>query len=165
MGRLSARGQEANDHYMAPISEASPAMACMQEVQDEAYCIGIPLRTRHREVAPNQYEMVALFGKVTEQVDYNVILSQILEEVAVRHNLAVLLHEKPFARVNGSGKHNNWSLRTPCGANIFNYQDMLERTGSNVVSACWYIFYPASWFAPVLMIILLPTALFRHLRW
>ena len=68
-------------------------------------------------------------------MDYNVILSQIIEEVAVRHNLAALLHEKPFDVVNGSGKHNNWSLRSNCGANVFNYQDMLERTGSNVAFA------------------------------
>ena len=115
--------------------EASPAMACIQEIQEEAYRLGIPLKTRHREVAPNQYEVVALFGKVTEQVDHNILLSQIIEEVAVRHNLAALLHEKPFQGINGSGKHNNWSLRTNCGANLFNYKDMLECTGSNVAFA------------------------------
>lgn len=118
-------------------------MAVIQEVQDECYRLGIPLRTRHREVAPNQYEVVALFGKVTAQVDHNVILSQILEEVSVRHNLAALLHEKPFEGVNGSGKHNNWSLRSNCGANLFNFQDMQARTGSNVVCFICVFFYVA----------------------
>lgn len=110
-------------------------MSCIQEIQEECYSLGIPLRTRHREVAPNQYEVVALFGKVTSQVDYNVILSQIIEEVALRHNLAALLHEKPFNFINGSGKHNNWSLRSNCGTNIFNYREMLDRTDSNTAFA------------------------------
>jgi glutamine synthetase len=102
----------------------------MQEIQDQCFKMGIPLKTRHREVAPNQYELVPLFGHVTSQVDQNLILMQIIEEVAVKHNLAALFHEKPFQGVNGSGKHNNWSLRTNDGTNIFNMNDVVARTGS-----------------------------------
>ena len=81
---------------MAPISFASPALACMQEVQQQCFLMGIPLRTRHREVAPNQYEFALSFGTVTTQVDQNLMVMQIVEEVAVRHGLAALLQEKPF---------------------------------------------------------------------
>jgi glutamine synthetase len=135
LGRLPPRGQEASDHYMSPISLASPALACMQEIQDQCFKMGIPLKTRHREVAPNQYELVPLFGHVTSQVDQNILLMQIVEEVAVKHNLAALFHEKPFQGVNGSGKHNNWSLRTNDGTNIFNSNDMYRRTGTPLAFA------------------------------
>ena len=96
LGRASARGQELSDHYMAPPSLASPALACMQEIQDAAFRAGIPLKTRHREVAPNQYEFAPLFGTVTTQIDQNLLVMQIIEEVAVNHGLAALLQEKPF---------------------------------------------------------------------
>ena len=81
---------------MAPISLTSPALACMQEVQEQCFKIGIPLRTRHREVAPNQYEFAPLYGTVTTQVDQNLVVMQIIEEVAVKHGLTALIHEKPF---------------------------------------------------------------------
>jgi len=119
IGKNAPRGQEMCDHYMAPLSSATPALACMQEIQEECWRIGIPLKTRHREVAPNQFEFAPLFGSNTTQIDQNVMVMQIIEEVAPRHGLAALLQEKPFNDVNGSGKHNNWSLATADGVQMF----------------------------------------------
>ena len=119
MGKDAPRGQEMCDHYMAPLSSATPALACMQEIQDECYKLGIPLKTRHREVAPNQFEFAPLFGVNTTQIDQNLMVMQIIEEVAPRHGLTALLQEKPFNDVNGSGKHNNWSLATADGVQLF----------------------------------------------
>jgi len=119
MGKDAPRGQEMCDHYMAPLSSATPALACMQEIQDECYKLGIPLKTRHREVAPNQFEFAPLFGLNTTQIDQNLMVMQIIEEVAPRHGLTALLQEKPFNDVNGSGKHNNWSLATADGVQLF----------------------------------------------
>lgn len=96
MGKLPPRGQELSDHYMAPPSLSSPALACMQEIQNECFKVGIPLRTRHREVAPNQYEFAPLYGFVTTQIDQNLVVMQIIEEVSARHGLAALFQEKPF---------------------------------------------------------------------
>merc|ERR1712194_730002 len=112
MGKNAPRGQEMCDHYMGPLSSSTPVLACMQEIQDECYNIGIPLKTRHREVAPNQFEFAPLYGTNTTQIDQNVMVMQIMEEVAAKHDLAVLVHEKPFDGINGSGKHNNWSIAT-----------------------------------------------------
>jgi len=81
---------------MAPPSLTSPALACMQEIQNQCFKMGIPLRTRHREVAPNQYEFAPLYGSVTTQIDQNLVVMQIIEEVAVQYGLAALLQEKPF---------------------------------------------------------------------
>lgn len=81
---------------MAPPSLTSPALACMQEIQNQCFKIGIPLRTRHREVAPNQYEFAPLYGSATTQVDQNLVVMQMVEEIAAKHGLAALLHEKPF---------------------------------------------------------------------
>ena len=130
LGRLGVRGQEMCDHYMAPPSLASPALACMQEIQEQCFAMGIPLRTRHREVAPNQYEFAPLFGFVTTQIDQNVTVMQVIEEVSVRYGLAALLQEKPFAEVNGSGKHNNWSIFTNCGTNLFNVGQLNKNSGN-----------------------------------
>mmetsp|Transcript_17045 Transcript_17045/g.20813 ORF Transcript_17045/g.20813 Transcript_17045/m.20813 type:complete len:719 (+) Transcript_17045:71-2227(+) len=119
IGKNAPRGQEMCDHYMAPLSSATSALACMQEIQEECWKLGIPLKTRHREVAPNQFEFAPLFGSNTTQIDQNVMVMQIIEEVAPRHGLAALLQEKPFNDVNGSGKHNNWSLATADGVQLF----------------------------------------------
>ena len=119
MGKDAPRGQEMCDHYMAPLSSATPALACMQEIQDECFKLGIPLKTRHREVAPNQFEFAPLFGLNTTQIDQNLMVMQIIEEVAPRHGLTALLQEKPFNDVNGSGKHNNWSLAPADGVQLF----------------------------------------------
>lgn len=96
MGKMPARGQELSDHYMAPPSLASPALACMQEIQQQCFNLGIPLRTRHREVAPNQYEFAPMYGDATTQIDQNLMVMQIIEEVAAQYGLAALLQEKPF---------------------------------------------------------------------
>lgn len=95
--------------------------------------MGIPLRTRHREVAPNQYEFAPLFGFVTTQVDQNVMVMQIIEEVAVKYNLAALFQEKPFQGVNGSGKHNNWSIATDCGTNLLNVLQLAKNSGNDSI--------------------------------
>jgi glutamine synthetase len=88
MGRSPARGQEMSDHYMAPLSEASPALACMQAIQDKCFKVGIPLRTRHREVAPNQYEFAPLFGPVVSQTDQNLVVMQARGGACVHSRLA-----------------------------------------------------------------------------
>jgi glutamine synthetase len=118
IGKNAPRGQEMCDHYMAPLSSATSALACMQEIQEECWKLGIPLKTRHREVAPNQFEFAPLFGSNTTQIDQNLMVMQIIEEVAPRHGLAALLQEKPFNDVNGSGKHNNWSIATTDGVQL-----------------------------------------------
>eukprot|EP00586_Coscinodiscus_wailesii_P001590 CAMPEP_0172484610 /NCGR_PEP_ID=MMETSP1066-20121228/12143_1 /TAXON_ID=671091 /ORGANISM="Coscinodiscus wailesii, Strain CCMP2513" /LENGTH=707 /DNA_ID=CAMNT_0013249255 /DNA_START=68 /DNA_END=2191 /DNA_ORIENTATION=+ len=131
MGKNAPRGQEMCDHYMAPPSTATPALACMQEIQEECWKMGIPLKTRHREVAPNQYEFAPLFGTNTTQIDQNLMVMQIIEEIAPRHGLVALLQEKPFNDVNGSGKHNNWSIATGCGVHLLEPDDINKATGSS----------------------------------
>jgi glutamine synthetase len=84
----------------------------MRDFENEAYKLGIPLRTRHNEVAPGQYECAPIYEEVSVAVDHNSLLMDVMERVARRHHLRVLLHEKPFAGINGSGKHNNWSMAT-----------------------------------------------------
>ena len=106
MGKAPARGQEMRDHYMSPPSESSRALNCMRDIQRECFMLGIPLKTRHREVAPNQYEFAPLYGTATTQIDQNLLVMQLIDECAAKHGLAALLQEKPFKGVNGSGKHN-----------------------------------------------------------
>jgi len=130
MGRDAPRGQEMCDHYMAPLSSSTAALACMQEIQDECWRLGIPLKTRHREVAPNQFEFAPLFGTNTTQIDQNVMVMQIIEETAAKHGLAALLQEKPFNNVNGSGKHNNWSIATRSGVMAFDPESVLKASGN-----------------------------------
>jgi glutamine synthetase len=131
LGRNAPRGQEMCDHYMAPLSSSTAALACMQEIQDECWRIGIPLKTRHREVAPNQFEFAPLYGTNTTQIDQNLMVMQIIEEVAVRHGLAALLQEKPFNDINGSGKHNNWSIATRDGVNLLDPDELLAASKNN----------------------------------
>jgi len=133
IGRMPPRGQEMSDHYMAPPSLTCPALACMQEIQEECFKMGIPLRTRHREVAPNQYEFAPLFGFVTTQIDQNLVVMQVIEEIAAKHGLAALLQEKPFQGVNGSGKHNNWSIATTEGVNLLNVDQLASKSGSTEI--------------------------------
>lgn len=130
IGKDAPRGQEMCDHYMAPPSLANPALAAMQEMQDECWRLGIPLKTRHREVAPNQYEFAPLYGYNTTQIDQNIMVMQIIEEVAARHGLAALLQEKPFNDVNGSGKHNNWSIATEDGIMMLHPAKINAATGN-----------------------------------
>jgi glutamine synthetase len=131
IGKNAPRGQEMCDHYMAPLSSATAALACMQEIQDEAYRMGIPLKTRHREVAPGQFEFAPLFGTNTTQIDQNVMVMQIIEEVAPKYGLAALLQEKPFNDVNGSGKHNNWSIATRDGVQVLDPEAVHEASGND----------------------------------
>lgn len=131
MGKNAPRGQEMCDHYMGPLSSATAALACMQEIQDECWRMGIPLKTRHREVAPNQFEFAPLYGSNTTQIDQNVFVMQIIEEIAAKHDLAALLQEKPFNDVNGSGKHNNWSIATRSGVNFLAPDEVMEATGND----------------------------------
>lgn len=130
MGKDSPRGQELCDHYMAPLSSANPVLFAMQEIQRQCMKMGIPLRTRHREVAPNQFEFAPLFGTVTTQIDQNVMVMQIIDEVAAMYGLAALFQEKPFNNVNGSGKHNNWSIATNDGTNLLNVPQVNAKTGN-----------------------------------
>jgi glutamine synthetase len=124
IGKMAPRGQEMSDHYMGPLSSSTGALACMQEIQDECWRMGIPLKTRHREVAPNQFEFAPLYGTNTTQIDQNLMVMQIIEEVAARHHLAALLQEKPFMGINGSGKHNNWSIATRDGVNLLDPESL-----------------------------------------
>ncbi len=107
-GARPAKGQELEDHYFATTPER--ILNFMMDLERESWQLGVPLRTRHNEVAPHQYEMAPRYEKVQLATDHNMLLMELLETVAERHGLACLLHEKPFAGVNGSGKHNNWSL-------------------------------------------------------
>lgn len=115
-GHSSSKGQQLDDHYFGSIPER--ANAYMRDFETEAQKLGIPVRTRHNEVAPNQYECAPLFEECNLAIDHNQLLMDLMERVAKRHNFKVLLHEKPFARVNGSGKHNNWSMATDTGVNL-----------------------------------------------
>src|SRR5829696_3849481 len=115
-GHGPAKGQQLEDHYFGSIPER--VYAFMRDFETEAYRLGIPLRTRHNEVAPAQFECAPIFEEVNLAVDHNTLLMDIMSRVAARHSLRVLLHEKPFAGINGSGKHNNWSMATDTGVNL-----------------------------------------------
>jgi len=115
-GHSPAKGQQLEDHYFGSIPER--VYAFMRDFEAESYKLGIPLRTRHNEVAPAQFECAPIFEEVNLAVDHNTLLMDIMTRVAARHKLRVLLHEKPFAGINGSGKHNNWSLATDTGVNL-----------------------------------------------
>ncbi len=115
-GHAPAKGQQLEDHYFGSIPER--VYAFMRDFETESYKLGIPLRTRHNEVAPGQFECAPIFEEVSVAVDHNTLLMDVMDRVARRHNLKVLLHEKPFAGINGSGKHNNWSMATDTGVNL-----------------------------------------------
>jgi glutamine synthetase len=115
-GASPAKGQQLEDHYFGSIPER--VYAFMRDFEQEAYKLGIPLRTRHNEVAPSQFECAPIFEEVNIAVDHNTLLMDLMNRVARRHQLVVLLHEKPFANINGSGKHNNWSMATDTGVNL-----------------------------------------------
>ena len=115
-GHPPAKGQQLEDHYFGSIPER--VYAFMRDFETESYKLGIPLRTRHNEVAPSQFECAPIFEEVNLAVDHNTLLMDIMDRVARRHKLRVLLHEKPFAGINGNGKHNNWSMATDTGVNL-----------------------------------------------
>lgn len=115
-GHNSAKNQQMEDHYFGSIPER--VYDFMRDFEEECYKLGIPLRTRHNEVAPAQFEVAPIFEEINLAVDHNSLLMDIMDRVSRRHKLRVLLHEKPFAGINGSGKHNNWSMATDTGVNL-----------------------------------------------
>lgn len=116
IGATSAKGQQLEDHYFGAIPDR--VLDYMVELELECHKLGIPIRTRHNEVAPNQFECAPMFEEANVAVDHNQLLMDIMDRIAKRHKLRVLLHEKPFKGVNGSGKHNNWSMSTDTGKNL-----------------------------------------------
>ena len=116
-GAPAPKGQELSDHYYGKIKEK--VINFMSDVDVELWKLGVPSKTRHNEVAPNQFEIAPLFSVANLASDQNQIIMQTIEKTALRHNMVALLHEKPFEGVNGSGKHNNWSLSTDDGKNLF----------------------------------------------
>ncbi|AYL96644.1 glutamine synthetase III [Mucilaginibacter celer] len=115
-GHMSAKNQQLEDHYFGSIPER--VYAYMQDMEAEALQLGIPLKTRHNEVAPSQFECAPIYEEINLAIDHNQLLMDLMDRVAKRHNFKVLLHEKPYAGLNGSGKHNNWSLITNTGKNL-----------------------------------------------
>lgn len=116
IGHESAKNQQMEDHYFGSVP--TRVAAYMKDLEFEAYKFGIPVKTRHNEVAPNQFELAPIFGECNLAVDQNLLVMSIMKKVARRHGFRLLLHEKPFAGINGSGKHNNWSLGTDTGVGL-----------------------------------------------
>ncbi|MBC7742561.1 MAG: glutamine synthetase III [Bdellovibrionaceae bacterium] len=116
LGASSARGQQLEDHYFGSIP--SRIKSFMQEAEFELYRLGIPIKTRHNEVAPSQFELAPIFEDMNIASDHNLLTMEVLKRVALKHGMVCLLHEKPFAGVNGSGKHNNWSMANDKGENL-----------------------------------------------
>ncbi|WP_313807116.1 glutamine synthetase III [Flavobacterium sp.] len=116
LGHTSAKGQQLEDHYFGSIP--TRVLQYMRDLENECMLLGIPVKTRHNEVAPNQYELAPIFEETNLAVDHNSLLMDVMQKVAERHHFKVLFHEKPFKGVNGSGKHNNWSLATDTGINL-----------------------------------------------
>lgn len=115
-GHMSAKSQQLEDHYFGSIPDR--VYAYMQDFETEAFKLGIPLKTRHNEVAPSQFECAPVYEEINLAIDHNQLLMDLMDRIALRHNFKVLLHEKPYAGINGSGKHNNWSLITNTGKNL-----------------------------------------------
>ena len=115
-GHSSAKDQQLSDHYFGTIHER--ALAFIKDLEIEAHKLGVPLKTRHNEVAPSQFECAPVYEEINVAVDHNQLLMHLLDKIARHHHFKVLLHEKPYAGVNGSGKHNNWSLATDTGVNL-----------------------------------------------
>ncbi len=115
-GHSPAKGQQLEDHYFGSIPER--VLGFMLDLETEAYKLGIPLKTRHNEVAPSQFECAPIFEDINLAVDHNCLLMDVMDKIARRHGFHILLHEKPYAGINGSGKHNNWSLGTNTGKNL-----------------------------------------------
>ena len=116
LGHSSPKGQQLDDHYFGAIP--TRVMKYFKDLRQECLVLGIPLKTRHNEVAPNQFEIAPVFEEANLAVDHNALLMDVMKRVAERHHLTVLFHEKPFEGINGSGKHNNWSLATDTGVNL-----------------------------------------------
>lgn len=117
MGHASSKDQQLDDHYFSSIP--TRVNHFMQDVENEAYKLGIPVKTRHNEVAPNQFELAPIYEEANLANDHNQLCMDIMQKIARRHKFRILFHEKPFAGINGSGKHNNWSLSTDTGVNLY----------------------------------------------
>ena len=117
VGHESSKNQQLEDHYFGSIP--TRVLSFMTDLEHEAFLLGIPVKTRHNEVAPNQFELAPVYEEINLANDHNVLLMSLMKKVARRHHFRVLLHEKPFKGVNGSGKHNNWSMGTDTGINLF----------------------------------------------
>lgn len=126
-GAPSPKGQELQDHYFGTVKDR--LLSFMREFEIEALRLAIPVKTRHNEVAPAQHEVAPVFEKASAAIDHNILLMELMRKVAVKHGLACLLHEKPFAGLNGSGKHCNWSLQTDTGINLL---DPTDTPGNNL---------------------------------
>ncbi len=125
LGAPSPKGQQLDDHYFGSIKER--VLAFMQDAEHELYKLGVPATTRHNEVAPHQFEIAPIFAEANVGADRNQIIMEVLKKIANRHGLALLLHEKPFAGINGSGKHNNWSISDSEGNNLLDPGDTPEQ--------------------------------------
>jgi glutamine synthetase len=117
MGHSASKDQQLDDHYFSSIP--TRVFRFMEDLENEAYKLGIPVKTRHNEVAPNQFELAPIYEELNLANDHNQMIMDLMKKIARRHNFAVLFHEKPFSGINGSGKHNNWSLATDTGVNLF----------------------------------------------
>lgn len=117
IGHASSKDQQLDDHYFSSIP--TRVNRFMQDVENEAYKLGIPVKTRHNEVAPNQFELAPIFEEVNLANDHNQLIMDVMQKIARRHKFRILYHEKPFSGINGSGKHNNWSLSTNTGVNLY----------------------------------------------
>jgi len=117
MGHSAAKDQQLEDHYFSSIP--TRVFRFMEDLENESYKLGIPVKTRHNEVAPNQFEVAPIYEELNLANDHNQMIMDLMKKIARRHNFAVLFHEKPFAGINGSGKHNNWSLSTDTGVNLY----------------------------------------------
>lgn len=116
VGNLAAKGQQLDDHYFGVIPPR--VLSFMSDLEQQCTQLGIPVKTRHNEVAPNQFELASVFEEANLSIDHNLLLMDVMKEVANKHHFKVLFHEKPFAGINGSGKHNNWSIATDTGVNL-----------------------------------------------
>ncbi|HSC58172.1 MAG TPA: glutamine synthetase III, partial [Gemmatimonadales bacterium] len=133
-GARPPKGQQLEDHYFGTIP--ARVLAFMADAERELYQVGVPVKTRHNEVAPGQYEIAPLFEMSQVASDHQMVLMETLRRVATRHGLHVLMHEKPFAGVNGSGKHNNWSMSTDTGVNLLDPQDDTHTNSQFLVFLC-----------------------------
>src|SRR6185503_19049963 len=124
IGGQPPKGQQLEDHYFGAIP--ARVQAFMAEVEFELYKLGVPAKTRHNEVAPSQFEIAPIFEEANISTDHNQLTMEVLRKVASRHNFSVLLHEKPFAGINGSGKHNNWSMSIAASGPDLNGDNLLD---------------------------------------
>ena len=135
IGAPPAKGQQMEDHYFGAVQER--VLAFMEEVELASWALGIPVKTRHNEVAPHQYEIAPIFEDTNRAADHNMLLMEVMRRIAARRGYACLLHEKPFAGVNGSGKHNNWSMATDDGRNLLD-------TGDNPTDNAQFLLFAAA---------------------